>query len=111
MVHRTRENRSTRLAKITSATLVEDNHALTAPATLSLLMKMLAEFFELGGKAEAMSACQAPERDGEAGTQKPGPPARANVEVEGKFSAENLDRVKVQSCPVLWYRNVVIECS
>ena len=43
--------RGSELAKRTSATFVEDDHALVQPSTMALVSKTLTEFLDLGGGA------------------------------------------------------------
>lgn len=76
------------------AMLVQDDHALADPATLSLAVKMLLEFFDLG-ENNAMTQKESGGGD-ESSTGKPVPNSQTTVEVEAKFSADNLEKVKVR---------------
>lgn len=80
--------------------LVEDDHALTDPPTLSLTKKMLIEFFDLEGVNNATTATEASGDSEEPSTGKLVSPEQTTVEVEAKFSADNLDKVKVRCCRV-----------
>lgn len=80
------------IAKRTMAMLVQDDHALADPATLSLAVKMLLEFFDLG-ENNAMTQKESGGGD-ESSTGKPVPNSQTTVEVEAKFSADNLEKVK-----------------
>ncbi|CAM9153757.1 unnamed protein product [Choristocarpus tenellus] len=69
--------------KKTTAMFVEDGHSLTLPKTMSLTSKAMFEFFEIGGAAG----------DGDEGV---GASEKSTVEVERKFPAHGLDKLKVR---------------
>ncbi|CAM9525562.1 unnamed protein product, partial [Laminaria digitata] len=81
---------SSELAKRTSAMFVEDDHSLLQPSTMTLVSKTLTEFLDLG--EGAVSKGDATEEEE---TQRGHlPPLQRNVEVEAKFSADDINKVK-----------------